>query len=60
MRQGKILDKNGDHINLKINLHPGEVLNNELDARKITKRAFAIKVGMYLSQLSEILQHTLH
>lgn len=56
MGQGKILDKNGKQINVNIKLHPGEVLANELETRKLIKGAFAIKVGMYPSQLSDILK----
>lgn len=56
MGQNKILDKNGSQINIHIELHPGEVLANELEARKLTKGAFAIKCGMYPSQLSDILK----
>ncbi|WP_316816721.1 HigA family addiction module antitoxin [Pedobacter nyackensis] len=53
---GKIIDKNGKEINLNILIHPGEVLADELAARKITKGAFAIKAGMYPSQLTDILK----
>lgn len=53
---GKIIDKNGKEINLNVLLHPGEVLADELTARKITKGAFAIKAGMYPSQLTAILK----
>jgi len=56
MGQNKILDKNGNQINIHVQLHPGEVLANELEARKLTKGAFAIKCGMYPSQLSDILK----
>jgi addiction module HigA family antidote len=56
MGQNKILDKNGRQVNIHIELHPGEVLANELEARKLTKGAFAIKCGMYPSQLSDILK----
>lgn len=53
---GKIIDKSGREINLNVLLHPGEVLADELEARKITKGAFAIKAGMYPSQLTDILK----
>ena len=53
---GKIIDKNGWEINLNVLLHPGEVLSAELELRKITKGAFAIKAGMYPSQLTDILK----
>lgn len=54
--QGKILDKKGKQINVNVELHPGEVLANELETRKLTKGAFAVRCGMYPSQLSDILK----
>ncbi|TCC99251.1 HigA family addiction module antitoxin [Pedobacter hiemivivus] len=56
MRQSKILNKKGNQFNVNILLHPGEVLANELEARKLTKAAFAIKAGAYPSQLTDILK----
>lgn len=53
---GTIIDKNGKEININTLLHPGEVLADELAARKMTKGAFAIKAGMYPSQLTDILK----
>ena len=40
--------------NLK--LHLGEVLADELEARKITKSGLAIKIGVYPSHLGEIVK----
>jgi antitoxin HigA-1 len=56
MARDKILDKNNKEINIDVLLHPGEVLANELESRKLTKGSFAIKCGMYPSQLSDILK----
>lgn len=56
MAQDKILDKNNKEISLDVLLHPGEVLATELEARKMTKGAFAIKAGLYPSQLTDILK----
>lgn len=53
---GTIIDKNGKEININTLLHPGEILADELAARKMTKGAFAIKAGMYPSQLTDILK----
>jgi len=56
MIRDRILDKNKKEVNIDVLLHPGEVLANELESRKLTKGAFAIKCGMYPSQLSDILK----
>lgn len=56
MGQDKIIDKNGNEINLDIELHPGEVLKDELQARNITKSAMAIKLGMYPSHFNDIVR----
>ena len=56
MGHDKIVDKNGDEINLDIELHPGEVITNELQARNITKSAMAIKLGMYPSHFNDIVK----
>lgn len=54
MAYDKILDKNGNEIHLDVELHPGEILADELTARQITKSALAVKIGMYPSHLGEI------
>lgn len=56
MGYDKIIDSKGNEIHIDLELHPGEVLAEELAARKITKSAFAIKIGMYPSQLSDIIK----
>lgn len=37
-----------------IKLHPGEVLEDELKARKIKKSVFAMEIGIYPSHFSDI------
>lgn len=54
MGHDKILDKAGNEIHLDVELHPGEVLADELEARRLTKSAFAMKVGMYPSHFGDI------
>ncbi len=56
MGYDKIIDNTGKEIHIDPELHPGEVLADELAARSITKSAFAIKIGMYPSQLSDIIK----
>ncbi len=36
--------------------HPGEILADELEARNITQKDFAKKIGMQKSQLNEIIK----
>jgi addiction module HigA family antidote len=56
MSNDKILDKEGNEIVLDIELHPGEVLKDELEARKITKSAFAMKIRMYGGHFGDIVK----
>ncbi|WP_299284962.1 HigA family addiction module antitoxin [uncultured Mucilaginibacter sp.] len=56
MGNDKIIDNQGNEIILDIELHPGEILKNELEARKITKSAFAMKIGMYPGHFGDIVK----
>lgn len=56
MGHDKIIGKNGSEIYFEILLHPGEVLENELLERKITKSAFAMKIAMYPAHFSDIIK----
>lgn len=56
MAYDKILDQKGEEIQLHIELSPGEVLAEELEARHIGKSAFAMKIGVYPSHFSNILK----
>lgn len=52
----KVLDENGKELNSVIVLSVGEILNEELNARKIHKGVFASLIGIKASNLSEILK----
>lgn len=56
MGHDKILDKQGREIFIDIDLLPGEVLATELEARNISKSAFALKIGMYPTHFSDIIK----
>ncbi len=56
MYNDKIFDKEGNEIVLDIELHPGEILKDELAARKIAKSAFAMKIGMYPGHFGDIVK----
>ena len=56
MRQSKVLSKTGEHIDIHVLLHPGEVLADELEARGEVRSAFALKIGLYPSHFSNLLK----
>ena len=60
MAQYKVLDKRGNEIHSKINLHPGEILRDELEARELRKIDFAQKLGVTPGNLSELLNGKRH
>ena len=60
MKDFKILGKNGEIISIPETLHPGEVLNLELEARGIKKADFAAQIGVKASHLSALLHAKRH
>ncbi|MEO6812859.1 MAG: HigA family addiction module antitoxin [Ginsengibacter sp.] len=60
MSNYKILNTRGKEIFVKIALHPGEVLNDELEARGIKKMVFAELIGMKPAHLSELIHGKRH
>ncbi len=55
-----VLDKNGNEVLSPETLHPGDVLELELAARKIKKLDFAAQLGVKPSHLSELLKGKRH
>lgn len=55
MAQHKVLNKKGKEISSPVTLHPGEVLQMELEARKIKKSVFANSQQIKPGHLSELL-----
>ncbi len=51
-----VAGKSGEEIRSDIILHPGEVLRDELKARKLMKSVFALEIKVYPSHFSEILK----
>jgi antitoxin HigA-1 len=51
-----VIGHDGQEIKTDVLLHPGEVLELELEARGLKKSRFAIDLKMYPSQLNEILK----
>ncbi len=60
MNHYKVLSKNGKLITTDVNLHPGDVLRIELEARNIKKSGFAEMLGIKPSHLSELLNSKRH
>jgi addiction module HigA family antidote len=58
--QFQVLNKQGQPIFSDVNLHPGEVIDMELEARGIKKNFFALQLNIKPSQLSELLHGKRH
>jgi len=55
MNTYKVLNKKGKEIQSDVLLHPGDVLQMELEAREIRKSDFALQLQMRPSHFSELL-----
>ena len=60
MAKYKVVDRKGNEIHSKLNLHPGEILRDELDARELRKIDFAKALGVTPGNLSELLKGKRH
>src|SRR5258708_20392551 len=60
MNNYKVLNSRGKEIHTDITLHPGEVLQDELEARDIKKSLFAEQLGMKAGHFSELLHGKRH
>jgi HTH-type transcriptional regulator/antitoxin HigA len=60
MSSYKIINARGKEIQTDITLHPGEILQDELEARAIKKSSFAEQLGMKPGHLSELLHGRRH
>ena len=56
----KVLNSRGKEIHTDITLHPGDVLQDELEARDIKKSHFAVQLGMKPGHFSELLHGKRH
>jgi addiction module HigA family antidote len=56
MSTNKVVGSDGQEIRTDVLLHPGEVLEMELNARGLVKSAFAMDIKMYPSHMSDILK----
>lgn len=60
MNNYKVVNSRGKEIHTDIVFHPGEVLEDELEARSIKKSVFAAQLGMKVSHFSELLHGKRH
>lgn len=60
MNNYQVLNSRGKEIHTDITLHPGEVLQDELEARDIKKSLFAGQLGMKAGHFSELLHGKRH
>lgn len=60
MANYKVVNSRGREISTDVRLHPGEILQMELEARNIKKAEFATLLGMKPGHLSELLHGKRH
>lgn len=60
MNNYKVTNAAGKEIHTNVALHPGDILQDELDARSIQKTIFAGQLGMKPGHLSELLHGKRH
>lgn len=58
--QYKILNSKSEPIKSNVTLHPGTVIEMELETRGLKKRFFAEQLGISPSQLSELINEKRH
>ena len=56
MANNKVIGQNGKELRSSVILHPGEVLEEELEARDLKKSVFAMDLKIYPSHFSNILK----
>lgn len=60
MSSYKVVNERGKEIFTDVSLHPGEILQDELEMRGLKKAEFADKLGMKPSHFSELLHGKRH
>jgi antitoxin HigA-1 len=60
MNKYGVFDENGNEITTNITLHPGEIIELELNARGIKKNFFASQLNIKPNQLSELIHEKRH
>ncbi|MBL0310931.1 MAG: HigA family addiction module antidote protein [Bacteroidetes bacterium] len=60
MAEYKVIGTRGNEIHSKVILHPGEILNDELEARNLKKMDVAKSLGITPGNLSELVRGKRH
>ena len=60
MNNFQIVNQKGEDLALAEVMHPGELIEEELQARGISKKDFAAQLGLHPSQLSELIKGKRH
>lgn len=60
MNNYQIIGTNGEIWEPDFTYHPGELIEEELQARGISKKDFAAQLGLHPSQLSELIKGKRH
>ncbi len=60
MAEYKVIDANGNPVKTDATLHPGKIIAEELDARNILKKDFAMVVSMQPSHFSDLIKGKRH
>jgi antitoxin HigA-1 len=60
MNNYQVVNSRGKEIQTDVSIHPGEILQDELEARSIRKSLFADQLGMGANHLSELLHGKRH
>ncbi|MBC7720721.1 MAG: HigA family addiction module antidote protein [Pedobacter sp.] len=60
MSNYQVIGRNGKPIETDVTLHPGEIIADELEARDILKKDFAILLDMQPAHLSDLMKGKRH
>jgi plasmid maintenance system antidote protein VapI len=57
---GNVFDKEGNELKTPVTFHPGELLLEEIEERKLKKTDFAKSIGLLPGNLSELFKGKRH
>jgi antitoxin HigA-1 len=60
MSNNKVYGVKGNELKAVVLLHPGTILGEELEARNISQKDFAVKLGLRPSHLNELIKGKRH
>lgn len=56
MESSQIVNSTDNSLNYELLVHPGKILIDELEKRKLKKSAFAMKIGLYPTHFGDLLK----